>query len=735
MLESIAKDDAAQAGEAGEGRGALKGLDLHELLAHFYRSRWIVGGIFAICLLGALAYTLLATRQYEGRALVEVRQEAEKVLGTESDREGAATKLDSDRFFATQIDIVKSRSVTIAVAESLGFFGNNRFLDAMDVSPDDAKLSILSPQEAKRELIIETMTDHLSVGYTGSTRIVQIVFKSPDPRLSARVANAYAEAYIRNNLTKKSDSSSYALDFLRDQLREAQARLEQSEQESLAYARRTRIVDVSNAAGNNKQGNSTQPQSLIAAQLVQINNAYSEARARRITAEQKWRRVQGVPLLSIPEVFQNQGVQQLLEKRALVEADYREQLAIRQESHPAARQAGERLAELDRQISTVAGDIRRGIRSEYEIAQASERQMKGQLEDLKGNTLTEQNQGIQLSILRREADTNRQQYDALLQRFNQLNAESGVQANNITIIDQAMVDPEPAWPKTWLNILLAVLGAAVLSAAYLLGQALLFDRIRTGADITSRSGLSLLGAIPPSDDVLSDARDAKTAIGEALNVVRTGLSLASADGAPRSIMVTSVQPGEGKTNTCLALAISFARIGKRVVVMDLDLRRPNVHRLFKLQNKLGAANLLSGQAEIAKVIRPSGIDGIDIITAGPIPPNPTELIMSQQLSAIMTELQSSYDIVFIDAPPVLALADAVILSSKVESAIFIIESGRNSPTALRSAVNRIAANGGSIVGGILTKYDPGRMGYGYNLDYSYSYSYAETGQRAEDDAG
>ncbi len=734
MLESVASNvESMDDAEFGEGQRGFKGLDLHELLAHLYRSRWIVGAIFATCLLAALVYTLLATRQYEGRALVEVRQEAEKVLGTESDREGAATKLDSDRFFATQIDIVGSRSVTIAVAESLGFFGNNRFLESMNVSPDDAKLSILSPQEAKRELIIETMTDHLSVGYTGSTRIIQIIFKSPDPRLSAKIANAYAEAYIRNNLTKKSDSSSYALDFLRDQLREAQTRLERSEEASLAYARQTRIVDVSNAAGNNRQGNSTQPQSLIAAQLVQINNAYSEATARRVTAEQKWRRIQSVPLLSIPEVFQNQGVQQLLEKRALVEADYREQLSIRQESHPAVRQAAERLSELDRQISTVASEIRRGIRSEYEVARASEQELKAQLEKLKGNTLTEQNQGIQLSILRREADTNRQQYDALLQRFNQLNAESGVQANNITIIDQAMVDPEPAWPKTWLNLLLAILGAAVLSAAYLLGQALLFDRIRTGADVTSRSGLSLLGAIPPSDDVLADARDPKTGIGEALNVVRAGLSLASSEGAPRSIMVTSVQPGEGKTNTCLALAMSFARMGKRVLIMDLDLRRPNVHRLFKLQNKIGAANLLSGQADAAQVVRPSGIEGIDIITAGPIPPNPTELIMGQQLMAIMAELQSTYDIVFIDAPPVLALADAVILSSKVESTIFIIESGRNSPTALRSAVNRIAANGGDIVGGILTKYDPARMGYGYNRDYSYSYSYAESDRRVDDD--
>lgn len=732
MLESVVKNSPSEPARKGAFDAlSLNGFNLRELLAHLYRARLIVALIFGFFFVGALAYSLLATRQYDGRVLVEVRQEAEKVLGTESDREGASSKLDSDRFFATQVDIIKSRSVTIAVAESLGLFNNDSFLESMGKAPDDADLSILSPEEARRELIIETMLDHLSVGYTGSTRIVQIIFNTPDPRLSAKIANAYAVAYIRNNLAKKSESSSYALDFLRGQLRDAQGRLEQSEQDVLAYARRTRIVDVSNAAGNGRQANSTQPESLIAAQLVQINRAYSEATAKRVNAEQRWVRVQAVPLLSIPEVIQNQGVQQLLEKRAATEADYKEQLAVRQPSHPAAKQAAERMAELESQINDIAREIRRGIRSEFEVAQASEQQFKSQLEALKGSTLTEQNQGIQLSILRREAETNRRQYDALLQRFNQLNAEAGVQANNITIIDTAMVDSEPSWPKAWLNFLLASLMGGIASAAYLIAQPLLFDRVRTGADITSRSGLSLLGAVPPSDNVFEDAQDPKTSIGESLNVVRAGLSLASKDGAHRSIMVTSVQAGEGKSNTCLALAIAFSRIGKRVVLIDLDMRRPSVHRLFGLQNKIGSANLLAGQLEVPDAVQSTNIKGIDVVTAGPIPPNPTELIMGDRFRAILAELKSEYDLVFVDAPPVLALADSVLLSNMVDSTIFIVQSGLNSPTSLRMAVERIASNGGNIVGAILTKYDPGSMGYGSSQDYSYAYAYGRTSDADE----
>jgi len=704
-------------------------IDLREIYAAIFRSRYVLMAIVGSCIVLGVAITLLMTRQYEGTASVEVRQEAEKVLGTEADREGASSKLDVDRFLDTQLDIVRSRMVTIAVAEDLGLFKPN-FLETMNVDDEPETDGILTEQEARRELVIKTLADNLDVGFTGQTRILVISFTSPDARLSAKIANSYANNYIKSNLERKSESSSYALDFLRVQLKEAQVRLEESERNSLEYARRTRIVDASNAARSSGSTESNQPQSLVTAQLVQLNDVYSGAVAARVAAEQRWRRTSAMPLFNIPEVLSNPAIQGLLEQRATVEAEYRQQLETRKDEFPSVRQAAAKLQEIDRQLNVLARNIRGSVASQYQVALSQEKQLQQQLDDLKGRTLVEQNQSIQLSILRREADTNRQQYEALLRRFNQLNAESGVQANNLGVVDQAVARSKPSSPNIPLNLALALLSGLVFSGLYLIAQIQLFDRIRTSVDVNERLGLPLLGAIPNSDNVIEQMADQKSAIAESFNLIRTALSMSSQGGAPATAMVTSTQASEGKTSCCVALAIGFSRLGKSVLLVDLDLRRPNVHRLLDLANKVGASSVLSGQSAAASAIQTSQFPGLDVMTAGPIPPSPTDLIMGQQFDLLLEEMGQKYDLILVDSPPVLALADAEILSNRLQATMFVVESGRNSRKAVLNAANRIVRNGAKIAGVILTKYDPGELGYGYDSDYSYVYHY---GSRKDSD--
>lgn len=704
-------------------------IDLREIYAAIYRSRYILMGIIGACLLIGIAVTLLMTKKYDGIATVEVRQEAEKVLGTEADREGASSKMDADRFLDTQLDLVRSRMVSIAVAEELGFFKTG-FLEAMNVSTKPQADGILTEQEVRRELVIKTLMDNLDVTYTGETRILLIRFVSPDARLSARVANAFAKNYIRSNLERKSESSRYALDFLRGQLAEAQVRLEESERASLEYARRTGIVDASNAARSSGSAESNQPQSLVTAQLVQLNDAFSSAVTARVAAEQRWRRTAAMPLLNIPEVLSNQAIQGLLEQRATAESEYKEQLETRKDDFPTVRQAAAKLKEIDRQLLALSRNIRGSVESQYQVALSQEQQLQQQLNALKGRTLVEQNQSIQLSIMRREADTNRQQYESLLRRFNQLNAESGVQANNLGVVDSAVAKSKPSSPNIPLNILVSLIAGVLISGLYLIAQIQLFDRIRTSFDVTDRLGLPLLGAIPHSDNVLEDMDDQKSAIAESFNLVRTGLSMSSRGAAPTTAMVTSTQAGEGKTSSCVSIAIAFSRLGKSVLLIDLDLRRPNVHRLLSVPNKVGASSVLSGQASATSALQKSKYPGLDLITAGPIPPSPTDLIMGQQFDALLDTMRQQYDLVLIDSPPVLALADAEILSNRIDTTMFIVESGRNSRKAVLTASNRILRNGAQIAGVVLTKYDPGELGYGYNSEYAYSYQYAS---RKEDD--
>lgn len=697
---------------------------LREIWAAAFRSRYWIAGIFAICIVLAVVAALLTTRLYQASASVEVRQEAEKVLGTEADREGAASKADADRFLQTQLDIIRSRGVAETVAERQGLFRGDGFLTSMGVNEEGAAVPLgMTPSDAHRERVLDTLLRAMRARYTGTTRIASISFTSPDPRLSARIANAFAEAYIRSNLSRKAGSSVYALDFLRGQLGEAQARLARSEQEVVAYARRTRIVDAGNAAGSTAS-DATRPQSLVTAQLVQLNQAYSTAVSDRIEAQQKWNQVERLPALSTPDVLANNAVQQLIEKRAELQGQYRQQLTTRQEDYPTVAAAVAQVRELDRQIGALAGSIRSGIRSAAQIAQARERQLASEIDTLKSSTLSEQNQGIELSILRREADTNRQQYEALLRRYNSLNAESGVQTNNLSIVDQAYVPDRPSWPKLPLNVALALILGMLLSAAFVFLREQLFNSIRTPDQVRQATGLPILGVVPSSATPSEDLADPKSFQSDAYSSVRTSLSLLSRNGLPRSIMFTSTQQGEGKSTACQALALSLARLGKRVLIIDVDLRRPNVHRLFGLPNKQGFTNLVSGQITLAQAIRTTDIANIDLIVAGDIPPNPTELMDSPQVRTMLAELQATYDVVLVDSAPVLGLADAIILSSEVEATVYVVESGRNTPRTVQTSLSRLAQGGGSIAGVVLVKFDPGRSGYGYGTEYGYSYDYA-----------
>jgi len=371
----------------------------------------------------------------------------------------------------------------------------------------------------------------------------------------------------------------------------------------------------------------------------------------------------------------------------------------------------------------VARSIRGSIRNQYDVARARETQLQSTLNSLKGDTLTEQNQSIQLSILRRDAETNRAQYDSLLKRFNELNAESGVQTNNLAIVDRADVPAESSWPKLPLNLALGMVFGVLLSALFVIIRVQVFDAVRTPHDVTDRLGMPLLGSIPRQENLLVELRDSKSAASEAFSSIRTNLSLASAHGAPRTMMVTSSQQGEGKSSTCHGLALSFARQGRKVIVVDVDLRRPNAHRLFELDNKVGLSHYLSGQADLYQVVRLSGVENIDLITAGDIPPNPTEQLSGSSFLTLVETLNSKYEIVLFDAAPVLGLADAVVIGHNVDVVLMVVESGRNTVRGARSAIERLDQGRANIAGVILTKFDAASMGYGYNEYYGYRYSY------------
>lgn len=695
-------------------------INIGQIWAAVYRSRFIVAAIMIGCLALGIAITLLTTPIYRAQTTVQIDQEAAKVLGTEQSESSAAIQ-DAERFLETQVGIIQSRSVALAVIRDLRLTADDRFLLAMDVDPEQATESSLPLAEARQDLVLKTLAENLAVSLPRVSRLAAISFDSPDAELSARVANAFADNFIRSNLQRKFDASAYAREFLSDQLKQSQQRLEESERAAVEFARRTGIIDASKGIA---RGGEEAAQSLTTSTLVQLNQSHAMALAKRAEAERKWAAVSAAPLLSLPEVTINPAVQQLSVMKADLQAKLQEERQRRTAEHPVILQMEQRLKEIDGQQIAIARRIRDSVKTERDIAASQENAIKSQVQAFKGSTLTEQGLAIQLSILRREANTNRQQYEALLQRYNQLNAEAGVQSNNVSVVDKASTPPDPTWPKLPLNLALALFFGATLSGATILAREQLFAKVISPEDVKERLGLPLLGTIPfwnGEQNLLQLLSDPKSIVSEAYNSVRSALSLSSGKGLPKSIAFVSTQASEGKSSACLATALSVSKLKKNCVMVDLDLRRPNLHRLMSMPNNVGASSVFAGEADLASAIQPTKFPGLSIMTGGPVPPNPAELLTDEGISSLLAELGKSYDVIFVDSAPILALADALVVSNNCEATIYVIEAGRNSPNAVLRAIGRLQENSAKIVGAILSRFDAGRMGYGY--DYAYGYAY------------
>lgn len=708
--------------DSGLGIQSAAGFSINvgQVWAAIYRSRFIVAAIMVGCLALGVAVTLLTTPIYRAATTIQIDQEAAKVLGTEQ-TELSASIQDAERFLETQIGIIQSRSVALSVIRDLRLTADDRFLNAMDVDPELATESSLPLAEARQDLVLKALADNLSVTLPRVSRLATMSFESPDAELSARVANAFADNFIRSNLERKFQASSYAREFLSDQLKQSQQRLEESERAAVDFARETGIIDASKGIA---RGGEDSAQSLTTSTLVQLNQSHAEALAKRVEAERKWQAIRLAPLLSVPEVTINPAVQQLSVMKADIQAKLQEERGSRTAEHPVVMQMEQRLREIDGQQVVIARRIRDSIKTERDIAVLQENAIKNQVDQFKGSTLTEQAQGVQMSILRREANTNRQQYEALLQRYNQLNAEAGLQANNVSVVDKASTPPEPTWPKLPLNLALALFLGASISGATVLAREQLFSKVNSPDDVKERLGLPVLGAIPfwrDDENLLELLADPKSEVSEAYSSVRSSLSLSSGKGVPKSLAFVSTQAGEGKSSSCLATALSVSKLKKNCIMVDLDLRRPNLHRLMGIPNDVGASNVLAGEAGLASAITPTKFPGLSVMTGGPVPPNPAELLTDDSISNLLAELGKAYDVIFVDSAPILALADALVVSNNSEATVYVVEAGRNSPNAILRAIGRLQENSAKIVGVILSGFDAGRMGYGY--DYAYGYAY------------
>lgn len=707
---------------AEETDSVLK-LDIRSIWASMKRNRWIIFGIVAISIVAAIGVTFAMRPKYQAAATIQIDQSTAKVLETEDTPLQMAS---DDRFLQTQIDILKSRTLAMRVVNSLGLANDDSFAMKMGRKPIPESLKGDGAVKARTARAVGLLMSNLSIDLPRNSRIVAISFTSGNGELAARIANSYANNFILANLQRRYDTSAYARTFLESRLGLTRQKLQDSERAAIDYARAARLIDTSGANNSPEGTTATGTGSVPMSQLVQVSGALTEAQTQRIAAEQRYKQANRTPLLTLSDVLGNPVIQPLMQERAVLAASYEEERQRRKADYPTMLQKAAQIAELDRQINTLARGIKKTIYSNFLTAVGQEQALAKDVGSLQTATLNEQDRSIRYNILRREVDTNRVLYDGLLQRYKEVSAEAGIATNNVSIIDLAEAPTVPVSPVPLLNIGIAIIIGAALASVAVLARETFDDAIRSPEDVPTKLHLAVLGVIPtvaPGATSIEALQSPRSPISEAYQALRVALDLSTSSGVPKTLLITSTRTSEGKTTCAYAAARDFGRIGRKVLLIDCDLRRPALHRTMGLPNTVGLTSILSGHRAASDAVQKTVNLNVDFLSTGPQPPNPADLLASPVLRSLVESFSAHYDLIIIDGPPVLGLADAAQLSSMVEGTVFVIEAGSLHRGSAKASIRRLIGSHARLLGVVLTKFDAKKAGYGYGYGYEYSYNY------------
>lgn len=701
-------------------------IDLLSYWRILVKRRWTVLAALGIVLATVLVATLLMTPIYRATSTLQIERETLNVLNVEG-----VTPVESvgQDFFQTQYELLKSRSLAERVASQVGLDEGDRLERLTPSTPWQTLRNVFSggdapdgeeaPDEAvlaaRRAAATAFVMNGLSVEPVRNSRLVRVHFDSPDRALSQQVANAYADAFIASNLERRFDSSAYAKSYLEDRLQELKLKLEDSERQLVEFAQQEEIVETGGEDGG-----------LTGQNLSALNAALAAARQERIRAEARWQQAQGsrgVALLG--SAGENSIIKSLQERRAELMADYQDRLGRFKPAYPEMVQLKAQIDEVDRQIAQEIGNIKGAIQAEFLAAQQQERMLEAQFTENKAAALDLQNRSIQYNIFRREVDTNRQLYDGLLQRYKEIGVAGGVSSNNISIVDRAQAGAKHK-PSLPLNLAIGLLAGLVLGVLLALAFEYVDDSLKSPEDVEKQLGLAILGIIPLLRAPMTPAKaleDSRSAFAEAYRSVRTALQFSTPKGVPKVLLVTSATPSEGKSTTALTLARNFTLLGKRVLIIDADLRNPSLHKAIKVDNSVGLSNYLAGAVKALDVIQTEADSPLHYMPSGPLPPNPAELLLSAKMLSLLKVAADKFDQVIIDGPPVMGLADAPILGNMAHGTLLVIEAGGTRVAVARHALKRLLAARAHVVGALLTKFSAKHAGheYGYGGYNYYSY--------------
>jgi capsular exopolysaccharide synthesis family protein len=673
---------------------------VQQVLSILYRQRKpILIAIAASLVLGAII-TFAMPREYTAIASVQLEQQASQVIAV-PDLDPQRNVADSERFLQTQVDLLHSRNVAERVAKSL------------KAAQMPAVRNALRVEAGGHEALVTALQEGVGVKIGTNSRLASITFTSRDATVSALLVNSYAQQLVITNLTSKSDTSSRAREYLTGQLANAKAALQRSEERMLAAVRSADLT-TGTALGGVNDGDS-----LRAQQLGALSAKLAEATARRITAEQQWRQVQGTSPMALPQVYENRAVQELMAQKSQAAAAFAEERQRYTGEYPSETAA--KFNRLDSDIRSIASNIKRSFLDSYQTATRQEQSLQQAIGGLRSAALAERERGVEFSSLERDVQTNKAFYDGLLLRYKEVAAAAGAPAVNVAIVDHATPPTSPSSPSIPRNMALALILGMIVAMAIALVRETRHNVIHSALDLGGPDHLAFLGAIPMTTEGrrIEDAvENPQSPQSEAYTSVALAIQQLNGGDLPKCLLVTSCGAGEGKTTTSLSLARSLSRMGHRTLLIDGDMRHPSLAALLDQREGAGLAEALDNAVAPQSVVRTIESLGIDVVCAGKASDRSVNLLARDRMARLVGEFSKQYDAIIVDGPPVLGLADAVLLSRAVEFIVMVVQANLVASDQLSLAVSRLPP--AKTIGAVLTKFDAKMAGVEYGTELYYT---------------
>jgi succinoglycan biosynthesis transport protein ExoP len=680
---------------------------------------------------------------YQATARVEIDRENTNAMHF-ADSDSYDMYVDLEDYITTQSKILQSETLAMLTVKSMGLdnlpeFGGNPAKPMKPAAPG-SEASLHRPRS------LGAFLDRMTIKRVPNSRLLDVTFESTDPSLAARIVNAHLNNFIEENFRSRYEAATQASNWLSGQLNEMKIKVENAEDARLAYERQNQIwtIDEKNDISSQK--------------LADLNKQLTEAQADRINKEAVYHLAQAGNYDAIAAVRESAVIQDILKQQSALSAQYTDAVNQYGPKYPKVLRLQAQLKDLDGLVAREKTNIGNQMEAEYHGSRQRELLLKNALDEQKTQTNQMAEKLVQYNILKREADTNKQLYDGMLQKLKEAGITAGLRSSNIRVVDPALIPSGPSRPNKTRNIMLSVLVGLIGGIGLALLREYLDNTVKTPDDVETLARLPSLAVVPSltNSNGKRNGRFAKllkapviagkegraelishnmpqSQMSEAFRALRTSLLLSQADHPPQVILMTSALPREGKTTAAVNLAVTLAQLGDKTLLVDADLRKPGINRALSLVDgkHAGLSSYLAGVSSLDLITVPHpAITNLAAIPTGPIPPNPADLLSSRRLTELIAELRTRYKFVVIDSPPIMAATDAVILSVLVDGVLLVVRSGETPKEAFTRTRDLLAGVKCRMLGVVLNAVDASSPDYYYSYRY-YPYSYGGYGREDE----